>query len=135
MIPVLSETGALNIQVAPEERIPSFQFGLNMAGSTTTIPGFTTRKTQTIVELKPGQELFISGLITANSGRELDKIPILGEVPILGALYRTSVLKKRERACRSDSSRNNFAGHAGATEAARGYRTRGGTERFESFPG
>jgi Flp pilus assembly secretin CpaC len=96
MIPVLMENGSLNIEVSPEERIPSFQFGLNLAGSTTTIPGFTTRKSQTIVELKPGQELFISGLITANSGRELDKIPILGEVPVLGALYRSKAFSKNE---------------------------------------
>ena len=95
-IPVLQENGTLNIEVSPEERIPSFQFGLNLAGSTTTIPGFTTRKSQTIVELKPGQELFISGLITANSGRELDKIPILGEVPVLGALYRSKAFSKNE---------------------------------------
>ena len=96
MIPVLMENGTLNIEVSPEERIPSFQFGLNLAGSTTTIPGFTTRKSQTIVEMKPGQELFISGLITANSGRELDKIPILGEVPVLGALYRSKAFSKNE---------------------------------------
>lgn len=96
MIPVLMENGSVNIEVSPEERIPSFQFGLNLAGSTTTIPGFTTRKSQTIVEMKPGQELFISGLITANSGRELDKIPILGEVPVLGALYRSKAFSKNE---------------------------------------
>jgi Flp pilus assembly secretin CpaC len=96
IIPVLMENGSLNIEVSPEERIPSFQFGLNLVGSTTTIPGFTTRKSQTIVEMKPGQELFISGLITANSGRELDKIPILGEVPVLGALYRSKAFSKNE---------------------------------------
>jgi Flp pilus assembly secretin CpaC len=96
MIPVLLENGHLNIEVAPEERIPSTEFGLNLAGSTTTIPGFTTRKSQTIVEMMPGQELFISGLITANSGREISKIPILGEVPVLGALYRSKAFSKNE---------------------------------------
>jgi Flp pilus assembly secretin CpaC len=96
MIPVLLENGNLNIEVAPEERIPSTQFGLNLAGSTTTIPGFTTRKSQTIVEMMPGQELFIAGLITANNGREVDKIPVLGEVPVLGALYRSKAFSKNE---------------------------------------
>jgi Flp pilus assembly secretin CpaC len=96
MIPVLMENGALNIEVSPEERIPSFQFGLNFPGSSTTIPGFTTRKEQTIVEMRPGQELFIGGLITANSGRELTKIPILGEVPVLGAMYRSKAFSKNE---------------------------------------
>ena len=96
MIPVLMENGSLNIEVAPEERIPSFQFGLNLAGSTSVIPGFTTRKSQTIVEMRPGQELFIAGLISANSGRELTKIPVLGEVPVLGALYRSKAFSKNE---------------------------------------
>ncbi len=96
MIPVLQENGALNIEVSPEERIPSFQFGLNLAGSSTTVPGFTTRKSQTTVEMKPGQELFIAGLITANTGREIDKTPILGEVPVLGALYRSKAFSKNE---------------------------------------
>jgi Flp pilus assembly secretin CpaC len=96
MIPVLMENGSLNIEVSPEERIPSFQFGLNIPGSTSTIPGFTTRKEQTIVEMKPGQELFIGGLITANAGRELDKIPILGEIPVLGALWRSKAFSKNE---------------------------------------
>jgi Flp pilus assembly secretin CpaC len=96
MIPMLMENGNLNLEIAPEERIPSFQFGLNVPGSTTVIPGFTTRKEQTIVEMKPGQELFIGGLITANSGRELDKVPILGEIPVLGALYRSKAFSKNE---------------------------------------
>jgi Flp pilus assembly secretin CpaC len=96
MIPVLLENGSLNIEVAPEERIPSFQFGLNLAGSSTTVPGFTTRKSQTIVEMKPGQELFLAGLITANTGREIDKTPVLGEVPVLGALYRSKAFSKNE---------------------------------------
>jgi Flp pilus assembly secretin CpaC len=96
MIPVLLENGSLNIEVSPEERIPSFQFGLNLAGSSTTVPGFTTRKSQTIVEMKPGQELFLAGLITANTGREIDKTPVLGEVPVLGALYRSKAFSKNE---------------------------------------
>ncbi len=96
MIPVLEENGSINIEVSPEERIPSFQFGLNVPLSTTVIPGFTTRKAQTMVEMKPGQELFIAGLITANSGRELDKTPILGEIPVLGALYRSKAFSKNE---------------------------------------
>jgi pilus assembly protein CpaC len=96
MVPILMENGSLNIEVSPEERIPSFQFGLNVPGSTTVIPGFTTRKAQTIVEMKPGQELFIAGLITANSGRELDKVPLLGEIPVLGALYRSKAFSKNE---------------------------------------
>jgi Flp pilus assembly secretin CpaC len=96
MIPVLLENGNINLEVAPEERILSLTNQLQFQGSSTSIPGFTTRKSQTIVELKPGQELFISGLVSANSGREITKLPLLGEVPVLGALYRSKAFSKNE---------------------------------------
>ena len=96
MIPVLEENGALNIQIAPEERLLNVSIGFNVPGSTTNIPGFTTRKTQTTVEMRPGQELFIAGLVSANHGRELNKTPFLGELPVLGALYRSKAFNKNE---------------------------------------
>jgi len=96
MIPVLLENGSLNLEVSPEERVLSNTFALQIAGTTNAIPGFTTRKAQTIVEMKPGQELYISGLITSNSGRSLDKYPIFGEIPVLGALWRSKAFNKNE---------------------------------------
>lgn len=96
MIPVLMENGSINLEVAPEERVLSNTFAFNFPGSNTNIPGFTTRKCQTIVEMKPGQELFISGLVTTNNGRELNKYPIFGEIPVIGALYRSKSFNKNE---------------------------------------
>lgn len=98
MIPVLTESGVINLEVSPEERLISQSGGFNPPGTdaNTVIPAFTTRKTQTIVELKPGQELYISGLVSANSGREVNKTPLLGEVPVLGALYRSKAFNKNE---------------------------------------
>lgn len=97
-IPVLMENGSINIQISPEERVPTTQVGFtfNIPGSTSTIPGFITRKAQTIVEMKPGQELFIGGLVTSNNGRDLVKLPIIGEVPVLGAIYRSKAFAKNE---------------------------------------
>lgn len=98
MIPVLMENGNINLEVSPEERLISNQTGLGLTfvGGQGTIPAFTTRKAQTIVEMKPGQELFISGLISANTGRQINKTPVLGEVPVLGALYRSKAFTKNE---------------------------------------
>ena len=97
-IPVLMENGSINIQISPEERVPTTQVGFtfNIPGSTSTIPGFITRKAQTIVEMKPGQELFIGGLVTSNNGRDLVKLPIIGEIPVLGAIYRSKAFAKNE---------------------------------------
>ncbi|MBK8222459.1 MAG: pilus assembly protein N-terminal domain-containing protein [Candidatus Obscuribacter sp.] len=98
MIPVLQDNGTINLEVSPEERILANDLGIQLGaiGSNSRVPGFTTRKTQTIVELKPGQELYIAGLVTANTGREIAKMPILGEVPVLGALYRSKAFNKNE---------------------------------------
>lgn len=98
MIPVLMENGNINLEVSPEERLISSDpsLSLRFVGSTGSIPAFTTRKAQTIVEMKPGQELFISGLISANTGRQITKTPMIGEVPVLGALYRSKAFTKNE---------------------------------------
>jgi Flp pilus assembly secretin CpaC len=96
MIPVLQENGSINLQIAPEERLLNASIGFNVPGSTSVIPGFITRRTQTTVEMRPGQELFIAGLVSANHGREVNKTPILGELPVLGALYRSKAFNKNE---------------------------------------
>lgn len=96
MIPVLQENGTINLQISPEERILSQALAFTIPGSNASIPGFTTRKSQTIVELKPGQELYLAGLVSSNNGRELSKLPMLGEVPVLGALYRSKAFNKNE---------------------------------------
>jgi Flp pilus assembly secretin CpaC len=96
MIPVLEENGAINLQVSPEERLLNPSIGFNIPFSTSIIPGFITRRTQTTVEMRPGQELFIAGLVSTNHGREVTKTPILGELPVLGALYRSKAFNKNE---------------------------------------
>lgn len=101
MIPILLENGTINLQVSPEERlldrVNAFTLPAQAAGAApSVVPAFVTRKCQTTVELKPGQELFISGLVSQNSGRSMQKTPLLGEVPVLGALYRSKAFAKNE---------------------------------------
>lgn len=96
-IPILMENGNINLQVSPEVRLIDRSLGLSIPFTTISqVPGFTTRKTQTIVEMKPGQELFIAGLISNNNGRDITKTPIYGEIPVLGALYRSKSFSKNE---------------------------------------
>jgi pilus assembly protein CpaC len=51
-------------------------------------PGFLTRKTSSVVNVKSGQTIVMSGLVQATGSNTLDKFPWLGDVPILGALFR-----------------------------------------------
>ena len=54
------------------------------------LPSFTTRRAQTTVQLMDGQSLAIAGLIKNNVKETMSKVPLLGELPILGALFRSA---------------------------------------------
>ena len=54
------------------------------------VPAFITRKTTTDVFMKDGETLILSGLIDRSLGESIDKFPILGDIPILGALFRST---------------------------------------------
>lgn len=53
-------------------------------------PGFLTRKTSTEVHMKDGETLILSGLISRDISETIDKFPILGDLPIIGALFRST---------------------------------------------
>jgi pilus assembly protein CpaC len=54
------------------------------------LPSFTTRRAQTSVQLRDGQSLAIAGLIKSNASQNISRFPFLGELPILGALFRST---------------------------------------------
>ncbi len=54
------------------------------------VPAFITRKTTTDVSMRDGDTLVLSGLIDRTIGEDIDKFPILGDIPILGALFRST---------------------------------------------
>jgi pilus assembly protein CpaC len=84
----------IHLQVAPEVSDVDFTLGVEVAG--TVVPGFTTRRATTAVELKDGQSFAIAGLLS-DSVRELSgRYPLLGDIPILGALFRSSLYQKNQ---------------------------------------
>lgn len=54
------------------------------------IPGFTTRMTSSDINLKSGQTIVLSGLVNENMANAVDKFPFLGDVPVMGALFRST---------------------------------------------
>ncbi len=60
------------------------------------IPGFTERSVSTVVELADGQSFALAGLLSEKITEDVAKVPLLGEIPILGALFRSSSFKKNE---------------------------------------
>jgi pilus assembly protein CpaC len=62
----------------------------------TTIPALTTRRTETTVELGSGQSLMIAGLLQNNHNNSIDSAPGLGDVPVLGSLFRSNSWQRGE---------------------------------------
>lgn len=90
--PTVLEGGRIHLKVAPEVSELS-QTGspfTTVSGQTAILPSFTTRRAQTSVQLMDGQSLAIAGLIKNNVRQAMDAVPGLGEVPILGNLFRSN---------------------------------------------
>ena len=60
------------------------------------IPGFLTRKTDTDMNVRQGETMVISGLVNTDSAKAVDKLPGLGNIPILGELFKSRSFKNNE---------------------------------------
>lgn len=60
------------------------------------IPGFLTRSTSTEISVKPGEMVALSGLVNAELSNAIDKVPGLGNIPILGRLFRSDDFRSRK---------------------------------------
>jgi pilus assembly protein CpaC len=91
--PNIARNGAIRLKVAPEVSTLDFANGLTISGFE--VPSLRTRRAETEVELREGQYMAIAGLLDNESARNLTKIPILGDIPILGELFRSRALRQR----------------------------------------
>ncbi|MFZ2855487.1 MAG: type II and III secretion system protein family protein [Rhodocyclaceae bacterium] len=90
--PTVLDGGRINLRVAPEVSELS-QTGSPFTaidGTTSILPSFTTRRAQTTVQLNDGQSFAIAGLIKSNLTETVKRFPGVGEIPILGALFRSN---------------------------------------------
>jgi pilus assembly protein CpaC len=90
--PVVLDGDLISLKVAPEvsELSRTGSPFVTSGGVTTVLPSFTTRRAQTTVQMRSGQSLAIAGLIKNNVTENLSRFPFLGEIPILGALFRST---------------------------------------------
>lgn len=90
--PVVLDGGAIHLKVAPEvsELSKTGSPFVTAGGATAVLPSFTTRRAATTVQLRDGQSLAIAGLIKNNVTETINRFPFLGEIPVLGALFRSS---------------------------------------------
>ena len=78
---------SIRLKVAPE--VSSLDYGNAITISGFTVPALSTRHAETTVELKDGQSFGIAGLLDSNTTIQLSKMPGIGDIPILGQLFRS----------------------------------------------
>jgi pilus assembly protein CpaC len=91
--PWVTNDGRIRLNVAPEVSALDFANGLQFAGYV--VPALLTRRASTDVELRPGQHLAIAGLLDNQQEVNVSKIPLLGDLPIIGTFF--SMRERRDR--------------------------------------
>ncbi|KRB13473.1 pilus assembly protein CpaC [Mesorhizobium sp. Root695] len=87
--PVVLDDGKIHMRLAPEV---SDLTGFTSAGD----PIFTNRKLETVVELRDGQSFAVGGLLSSKTTKLQNQVPWLGQVPVIGTLFRNSSTQKEE---------------------------------------
>ncbi|KPG83045.1 MULTISPECIES: type II and III secretion system protein family protein [Pseudomonas] len=95
LTPTIIGRDRIALKVAPEVSELDFANAVNIAG--TTVPALTIRRTDTSVSLGDGESFVISGLISTTNSSQVNKFPGLGDIPILGAFFKGSQIKREER--------------------------------------
>jgi pilus assembly protein CpaC len=88
----ITKENAVRLQVSPEVSTLDFTNALTIAGYV--VPAVSTRRAETEVELKDGQSFGIAGLIDRRTQAQLNKIPGIGDIPIIGHLFQSRSLSR-----------------------------------------
>ena len=92
--PTVLANGRISLRVRPEVSELSSQGAVTLNGFQ--VPALTIRRAETTVELGSGQSFMIAGLMSNNAQRTLEKAPGIGDIPILGSLFRSTSFRKGE---------------------------------------
>ncbi len=97
-VPTVESGGRINMKVRPEVSALSTQGAvqLGVGNSTIQIPALTVRRVETTVELASGQSFAIAGLLQDNVTLTGNALPGIGELPIIGALFRSDGFQRNE---------------------------------------
>lgn len=93
--PVILKDGYINLKIDPVE-VSTIDPSTPTVLSQGQFPIINKRSTSTVVDLKQGESLVLSGLISSEASRAISKFPILGDIPILGALFRSKNFQNKE---------------------------------------
>jgi len=92
--PTVIDEDHIRLELEPEVSTIDFANGVRFNGFV--IPALRTRRAKTGVELRDGQSFALAGLLDNNETRSLSRIPVLGDIPILGNLFKSTSFQKNE---------------------------------------
>lgn len=95
LTPTVVGRNRIDLKVAPEVSELDFSNGIQVEGIT--VPALRVRRTDTSVTLADGESFVISGLVDNRNSAAVDKFPGLGDIPVLGAFFRSSGVKREDR--------------------------------------
>ena len=93
-VPVILSPDKIRLNLVPEHSSVNFTQALVIGGNQ--VPQFITQRIHTTVEMEPGQTLVLGGLLQTESDAEVQKVPILGDLPVVGAAFRHVRHQERE---------------------------------------
>ncbi len=88
--PVASESGVIAAKIATEISAVNFDVVVKE------VPGLTKRRAETEVNLREHETLVIAGLLSEESSRSIDRLPALGDLPVLGRLFRSRAFREQQ---------------------------------------
>jgi len=94
--PTVLDNGLINLKLAPEVSQLDFTNAFQIFETGPPIPALVTRKAETTLELRDGQSFVLGGLLQKTTNTSKRQLPWLGDVPILGALFRSSSYQRNE---------------------------------------
>jgi pilus assembly protein CpaC len=92
--PIVLADGRISMRVRPEVSELSNEGAVRL--NDFLVPALTTRRAETTVELGSGQSFMIAGLLRNTNSNDVNKAPFLGDLPILGALFRSTSFRRSE---------------------------------------
>ncbi|KYZ87012.1 secretin [Alcanivorax sp. KX64203] len=95
LTPTVIDEGQIILKVAPEVSELDYSSGVQSGG--VSVPGLRVRRSETTVSMAPGETFIISGLVSRNTVNNSDRIPGLGNLPILGVFFRSGRIEREDK--------------------------------------
>jgi pilus assembly protein CpaC len=92
--PTVLSGGRISLKVRPE--VSELNEAASVEIRDIRVPGLSVRRAETTVDLASGQSFAIAGLLRANASNNVRSVPLLGDIPVLGALFRSTRFQRQE---------------------------------------